>query len=185
MRLNKLLATCFVMAVLVAAAQDPLPAATKIEPGSLDSGFAPTAYAEANRAFEDDIREFDAVQRGMAEIAEAKASPAVQAFAKQVRTEFTGEGASLKGMSDDKGVPLVGTARLTREHQTLVAQLGASSADVDRLFVDFEVLILREVMGVVQAYALGGTDARLRQAAAEAVSADNVLLATARTLQKP
>ncbi len=168
-----------------ASAQASLPAETKVEPGSPASGFAPTAYAETNHDFENDVREFDAASVQMAEIAEHNASPDVQAFAKQVRVEFTGGRSSLKGKSDDKGVPVIGTAKLAREHQTLVAQLQANGADVDRLFVDYEVLVLRESLGVMQSYAAGGVDARLRQAAAEAVSSDNVLLAAARALQHP
>ena len=88
-------------------------------------------------------------------------------------------------MSNDQGVPLVGTATLTREHQTLVAQLQADNADVDRLFVDYEVMLLKEALGLVEPYAIGGTDARWRQSAAEAASENQTLLATARSLQKP
>ena len=167
------------------AAQTTLAPATKVAPGSPEAGFAPTAYAKANRDFLTDVRELDAAQLKLADIAEHKASPEVQAFAKQVRLSFSGGRSSLKGMSNDQGVPLVGTATLTREHQTLVAQLQADNADVGRLFVDYEVLLLKEALGLVEPYAVGGTDARWRQSAAEAASENRTLLATARSLQKP
>ncbi len=168
----------------LAAAQKTLPAATKVEPGSPASGFAPTAYAVSASELQNDARELDAAQRALAEVAEHRGSPPVQAFAKDLLEAFTGGRAGLKGMSNDQGVPLVGGARtLAREHQTLLAQLQAPDADVDRLFVDDEVLILQGHMGLVEAYATGGTEARLRQAAAEAASSDHVLLSTARSLQ--
>ena len=168
-----------------AAAQTTLAPATTVAPGSPEAGFAPTAYAEANHDFQADVRELDATQLKLAGIAEHRASPKVQAFANQVRLSFSGGRSSLKGMSNDQGVPLVGTATLRREHQTLVAQLQADNADVDRLFVDYEILLLKEALGLVEPYATGGTDARWRQSAAEAASENRALLATARTLQKP
>ena len=168
-----------------AAAQTTLAPSTTVVPGSREAGFGPTAYAQDNRSFLTHARELDAAQRGLAEIAERKGSPNVQAFAKQVLQSFSGGRASLKGMSDDQGVPLVGTAMLAREHQTLIDQLQANGADADRLFVDFEVLLLKEALGLVEPYAAGGTDARWRQAAAEAASEDQVLLSTAQGLQKP
>ena len=168
----------------LATAQKTLPAATKVEPGSAASGFAPTAYAVSAAELQNDVRELDAAQRALTEVAEHRGSPRVQAFAKDVREAFSGGQSSLKGMSNDQGVPLVGGARtLAREHQTLLAQLQAPGADVDRLFVDDEVLILEGHMGLVEAYAIGGTEARLRQAAAEAASSDHLLLSTARSLQ--
>ncbi len=167
------------------AAQTTLAPATTVTPGSPEAGFGPTAYAETNHDFQAHVRGLDAAQRRLAEIAERRASPNVQAFAKQVRVDFSGGRSSLKGMSDDQGVPVVGTATLAREHQTLIALLQADNADVDRLFVDFEVLLLREALGLVEPYAAGGTDARWRQAAAEAASEDRTLLAAARGLQKP
>lgn len=165
-------------------AQSTLPAATKVEPGSPQAGFAPTAYAETLADFHRDVRELDAIHVKLAEVAERSASPGVQGFAKQVRLEFSGGPSSLKGASDDQGVPIFGTVSLTREHQTLIDQLKASGADVDRLFVDYEVLVLKDSLGLVEAYATGGTEARLRQAAAEAATGQSVLLATARALQK-
>ena len=168
----------------LAAAQKTLPAATKVEPGSPASGFAPTAYAVSASELQNDVRELDAAQRALTEIAQHRGSPRVQAFAKDVRDAFAGGQSSLKGMSNDQGVPLVGGAKtLAREHQTLLAQLQAPGADVDRLFVDDEVLILEGHMGLVEAYATGGTEARLRQASAEAASSDHLLLSTARSLQ--
>jgi predicted outer membrane protein len=166
-------------------AQTTLPASTKVDPGSPASGFAATAYAEENRDFQHDVRELDAAQANMAAYAERKASPAVQAFAKEVRMQFAGGGSSLKGMSDDQGVPLVGTAALSREHRTLLTQLQADGADVDLLFVDYEVLLLKEALGMVETYATGGTDARWRESAAKAVSQDRTLLAAAQTMQSP
>ena len=166
-----------------ALAQRPLPAETKIEPGSPEAGFAPTAYAEPLPEFHNRVRELDAAHVKMAEIAERKGSPRVQDFAKQVRLEFSGGPSSLKGASNDQGVPIVGTRPLAREHQVLVDQLQSSSADVDRLFIDYEILLLRDSLGIVEIYATGGTEARLRQAAAEAVSAQKVLLGTARSLK--
>ena len=166
-----------------AAAQKILPAATKVEPGSPASGFAPTAYAVSASELQNDARELDAAQRALTDVAEHRGSPRVKAFAKDVRDAFAGGVAGLKGMSNDQGVPLVGGAKLTREHQTLLDQMQAPRADVDRLFVDDEVLILQAYMGLVEAYATGGTEARLRQAAAEAASSDHVLLSTARSLQ--
>jgi putative membrane protein len=165
-------------------AQRTLPSTTKIEPGSPEAGFAPTAYAEPLAEFHNDVRELDAAHVKMAEVAERKVSPHIQDFAKQVRLEFSGGPSSLKGASNDQGVPIVGTKPLTREHQTLLDQLQVSGADVDRLFIDYEILLLKDSLGLVETYATGGTDGRLRQAAAEAVSAQKVLLATARTLQK-
>lgn len=166
------------------AAQKPLAAATKVQPGSPASGFAPTAYAEAARDFQNDVRETDAAQLALTDVAVHHASPRVRAFAGEVRDAFAGGRSSLKGMSNDQGVPLVGAKALAREHQTLLAQLRAPKADVDRLFVDDEVLVLKAHLGLVQAYATGGTEARLRQAAAEAASSDRVLLSTARSLQR-
>ena len=167
-----------------AAAQDKLPAGTKVDPGSPQAGFGPTAYAEPAADFLNDVRELDAAQVRLAQVAERKASPPVKAFAKQVRLEFSGGRASLKGQSNDQGVPLVGSKALRREHATLVGQLDAPHADVDRLFVDYEVLVLQEALGLVQPYATGGVEARLRQASAEAVSADDMLLSSARALQR-
>jgi len=166
------------------AAQTTLAPATTVTPGSPEASFGPTAYAESNHDFQAHVRGLDAAQRRLAEVAERRASPNVQAFAKQVRVEFSGGRSSLKGMSDDQGVPVVGTATPAREHQTLIALLQAD-ADVDRLFVDFEILLLKEALGLVEPYAAGGTDARWRQAAAEAASEDRTLLAAARDLQKP
>lgn len=171
------------LAPVQAAAQTTLPPATAVVPGSPGAGFAPTGYAEENRDFVNDTRELDAVQRRLADVAAHQASPKVQAFAKQVTEAFSGGRSSLRGVSDDQGVPVVGTAKLAREHQTLVDLLGAGNADVDRLFVDFEVLLLKQALGLVEPYATGGTDARWREAAALAASEDRVLLATARTLQ--
>lgn len=191
MRQTRARAFCIVALVLAATAptwslaQRTLPAATKVEPGSPASGFAPTAYADPLGEFRHDVLELDAAHVKMAAIAERTASPPIQAFAKQVRLEFSGGSASLRGASDSQGVPIVGTEALAREHQTLVDQLQAGGADVDRLFVDYEVLVLRASLGLVETYATGGTDARLRQAAAQAVSAQTVLLATARGLQRP
>ena len=167
-----------------AAAQQTLPAATKVEPGSPASGFAPTAYAVSASDLQNDAREMDAAQRALTDVAEHRGSPRIQAFVKDVREAFSGGRSSLKGMSNDQGVPLVGGAKtLAREHQTLLSQLQAPHADVDRLFVDDEVLILQGHVGLVEAYATGGTEARLRQAAAEAASSDQMLLSTARSLQ--
>lgn len=191
MRLTQTCITCVVVGALTAIApasllaQRPLPAETKIEPGSSESGFAPTAYAETLVEFHRDVRELDAAHVRMAEAAERKASPRIQSFAKEVRLQFHGGASSLKGASNDQGVPIVGTVPLTREHQTLVNQLNAIGADVDRLFVDYEILVLTASLGLMETYATGGTEARLRQAAAEAVSAQKVLLATARALQAP
>ncbi len=168
----------------LAGAQATLPASTKVNPGSPASGFAPTAYAKSASEFQNDVRELDATQVQLSEFAQQKASPRVQDFAKQVRTAFSGGRSSLKGMSNDQGVPLVGTRKLAREHQTLLAQLRAPHANVDRLFVDYEVLLLKEHLGLVQPYATGGVEARLRQASAEAVSSDQVLLGAARALQQ-
>ena len=167
-----------------AQAQKTLPAATKVQPGSPASGFAPTAYAESASDFQNDARQVDAAQRALTEVALHKASPRVQAFARDLRDAFAGGQSSLKGESNDQGVPLVGGVKtLAREYQTLLDQLQAPNADVDRLFVDDEVLILKGHLGLVQTYATGGTEARLRQAAAEAASSDRVLLSTARSLQ--
>ncbi len=191
MRLTQTRAACIVAGALAtitptwSLAQRTLPSETKVEPGSPEAGFAPTAYAEPLAEFHHDVRELDAAHVRIAEIAESKASPQVRDFAKQVRLQFSAGPSSLKGASNDQGVPIVGTVPLTREHQTLVDQLQASGADVDRLFVDYEILVLKDSLGLVETYATGGTEARLRQAAAEAVSAQKVLLATARTLQKP
>ena len=167
----------------MAAAQKPLAAATKVEPNSPASGFAPTAYAQSARDFQNDVREMDAAQRALSDVAVHKASPRVRAFAVNVRDAFAGGRSSLKGMSNDQGVPLVGAKALAREHQTLVAQLQAPKANVDRLFVDYEVLLLKAHLGIVQSYATGGSEARLRQASAEAASSDTLLLSTARSLQ--
>ena len=168
----------------LATAQKTLPAATKVEPGSPASGFAPTAYAVSAADLQNDVRELDAAQRALTAVAARRGSPRVQAFAKAVREAFAGGRSSLKGMSNDQGVPLVGGAKtLAHEHQTLLYQLQAPGADVDRLFVDDEILILEGHMGLVEAYATGGTEARLRQAAAEAASSDHVLISTARSLQ--
>ncbi len=180
-----LIAGALALASLPAGAQSQLPAATKVDPGSAASGFAPTAYAASTAEFERDARELDAAQVQLAEIAQRKGSPQVQAFAKQVRMAFTGGRPSLKGMSDDKGIPVVGTAKLAREHQTLVTQLQANGADVDRLFVDYEALVLRAAIGAAQSYAIGGVDARLRQAASEAVSAEQDRRGPAPMLQQP
>ena len=191
MRLPPTRAACIVAGALATVAptwslaQRTLPAETNVEPGSSEAGFAPTAYAEPLAEFHRDVREFDVAHVKMAEIAERKASPGIQDFAKQVRLQFSGGPSSLKGASNDQGVPIVGTVPLTREHQTLIDQLQASGADVDRLFVDYEILVLEGSLGLVETYAIGGTEARLRQAAAEAVSAQKALLAAARTLQKP
>ena len=173
------------VAVSPAVAQSTLAPATIVTPGSPEAGLAPTAYAKPNHDFQTDVRELNAVQLKLTSVAERRGSPKVQAFAKQVREAFTGGKSGLRGVSDDKGVPIVGTAALTREHDTLLAQLGADTADVDRLFADYEVLMLKEALGLVQPYATGGTDARWREAAAEAVSEDQTLLVTARTLQQP
>jgi predicted outer membrane protein len=183
--------TCVVAGALAtiaptwALAQRTLPSEAKVEPGSPEGGFTPTAYAEPLAEFHHDVRELDAAHVKMAEVAERKASPRVQDFAKQVRLQFSGGPSSLKGASNDQGVPIVGTVPLNREHQTLVDQLQAGGADVDRLFVDYEILVLKDSLGLVEIYATGGTDSRLRRAAAEAVSTQKVLLETARTLQKP
>lgn len=191
MRLTRTRTACIVAGALAtiaptwSLAQRTLPSETKVEPGSPEAGFGPTAYAEPLAEFHRDVRELDAAQVRMAEIAERNASPHVQDFAKQVHLQFSGGPSSLKGASNDQGVPIVGTVPLTREHQTLVDQLQVSGADVDRLFVDYEILVLKDSLGLVETYATGGTEARLRQAAAEAVSAQRVLLTTARALQKP
>lgn len=191
MRLIRTCAACIVAGALAtiaptwSLAQRTLPSGTKVEPGSPEAGFAPTAYAEPLAEFHRDVRELDAAHVKMAELAERRASPSVKDFAKQVRLQFSGGPSGLKGASNDQGVPIVGTVPLTREHQTLVDQLQAGGADVDRLFVDYEILVLKDSLGLVETYATGGTEARLRQAAAEAVSAQKILLATARNLQKP
>ncbi len=166
------------------SAQGPVPAATTVKPGSSEAGFGPTAYSTGNKDFQAAARELDAMQRRMTQIAERKVSPPVQAFAKQAKLSFSGGASSLRGMSDDQGVPMVGAASLAREHQTLVDLLQAENADVDRLFVDFEVLLLKEALGLVEPYATGGEDARWREAAAEAASEDRTLLSAARALQK-
>ncbi len=191
MRLTRTCAACIVVGALATIAptwsfaQRTLPSETKIEPGSPEADFGPTAYAEPLPEFHRDVRELDAAHVKMAEVAGRKASPKVQDFARQVRLQFSGGPSSLKGASNDQGVPIVGTVPLTREHQTLIDQLQSNGADVDRLFVDYEILVLKDSLGLVETYATGGTEARLRQAAAKAVSAQKVLLATARTLQKP
>ena len=191
MRLTRTRAVCIVAGAFVTVAptwslaQRTLPSATKVEPGSPEAGFAPTAYAEPLAEFHRDVRELDAAHVKLAEIAERRASSTVQDFAKQVRLQFSGGPSSLKGASNDQGVPIIGTVPLAREHQTLIDQLQAGGADVDRLFVDYEILVLKDSLGLLETYATGGTEARLRQAAAEAVSAQKTLLAAARTLQKP
>ena len=81
-------------------------------------------------------------------------------------------------------MPLVGTAGLTPEHQTLVNQLQADNADVDRLFVDYEVLLL-EAPGLTEPYVTGGTDARWHEPVVQAASNNQTLLANARILQEP
>ena len=169
-----------------AAAQTPLPSTNRTPaPGSPAAGGAPTNYAQNTGEFLKTVAELDAFHREAAQLALSRsAAPDVHKYAQEIMRDHTHGYAGLNNATTAKDRKVAPVATLKPEHKTLLMDLKGSGAAFDRKYIDFEMQALKEALGVLQAYASGGVDAKMRQAAAEAVTADNALLAQAKSLQK-
>ena len=169
-----------------AAAQTPLPSTNRTPaPGSPAAGGAPTNYAQNTSEFLGTVAELDAFHREAAQLALSRSSSAeVQKYAREIMRDHTHGYAGLNNATTTKDRKVTPVAALKPEHRTLLMDLKGSGAAFDRKYIDFEMQALKEALGVLQAYASGGGDPKMRQAAAEAGTADNALMAQAQSLQK-
>lgn len=104
----------------------------------------------------------------------------IRKFAQQiVRDHVQGYG----GFGTDRSNAKISEKALRPEQMTMLEQLEKAGSNFDLLFIDQLVVTLRDALTTSQKYANGGTEPSLKEAAADAVTADTSNLNMAEGLQ--
>lgn len=184
-KMHKLVCVTAVAALCggTALAAPPLPPQTRPVPGSQSAGNAPTSYAMETSHFLRTMAYIDAFQHRAVGIAVRRAkSDRVRDFARNMLKFHVHSYADLVKLEKMRA-SLPPKYRLPLEYAFLLNRLKKAGANFDKVFVDSEVLVLKTALGPLETYATGGVDGTVRQAAAEAITADKAALVAAQNLQ--